>query len=258
MLVSGGEVDLRTKCFSRQFSIRLLMSLWLLFSIAAIGQDVFTRGGDPHRNEIGFFDIHVCKWPDRPEFFFALFSSSRFDEISGVEIFRPDHRSLGELDIRHFRLAMPKDMPVKRVYMMQFPTEKTDTAGWYVAKITLKDGRRFEARDYVKVKSLPVASLVDIFPANGAEDVRLPEDLRWEPVAGAGFYQVFITDLWNDGQQFYTSDVLKEPRLKLPPGLLKSGGMYSWRVHARDINEDEELGDFNSGSLSLEARFTVE
>ncbi len=26
---------------------------------------------DPHRNEVGFFDMHVCNWPDQPLFFLA-------------------------------------------------------------------------------------------------------------------------------------------------------------------------------------------
>jgi hypothetical protein len=33
---------------------------------------------DPHRNEMGFFDIHVCNWPERPQFLKVLFSTTRF------------------------------------------------------------------------------------------------------------------------------------------------------------------------------------
>jgi hypothetical protein len=44
----------------------------------------------------------------------------------------------------------------------------------------------------------------------------------------------------------------------LPPGLIEDGGYYSWLIHARDINEDIKLGDFNSGSLSTPVTFSVD
>ncbi len=51
--------------------------------------------------------------------------------------------------------------------------------------------------------------------------------------------------------------MLTQPRLVLPRGLLKPGGIYAWRVHARDVNENILLGDFNHGSLSAEIQFTT-
>jgi hypothetical protein len=44
----------------------------------------------------------------------------------------------------------------------------------------------------------------------------------------------------------------------LPPGLIEDGGYYSWLIHARDINEDIKLGDFNSGSMSTPVSFSVD
>ena len=45
--------------------------------------------------------------------------------------------------------------------------------------------------------------------------------------------------------------------LALPDDLLEYGGYYSWRVDARDVNEDVRLGDFNMGSLSAWQEFTI-
>ena len=250
-------MGLNKSCFHGQFSATLLLSLALLFPCMAIASNVPVIEADPHRNEVGFFDIHVCNWPDRPQFFYGLFASKRFNEIDSVELFRPDKSSLGRLNMQAFRVVVTKNEPVKQVYMTQFPTLETDKDGWYTATVTLKDGRQFEAKDFVKVNSLPNAKFEGLFPANGAVNISIPEELHWQPIDGARFYQVFITDLWDEGIQFYKSDILKENRLKLPPGLLKQGGLYSWRVHARDVNEDKILGDFNSGSLGPEAKFSV-
>ena len=249
-------MEWKTRNRHGRYFVIWLASLMLLMSAAASGKEIPARTSDPHRNEIGFFDIHVCNWPDRPEFFYILFATERFAEVAGIEVYRPDRSLIGNLDMSRFRLLTPKGKPVKQVFMKQFATSKTDVDGWYSATVLLKDGRRIEARDFVKVKSLPLVNMASLFPANGAKNISLPEELRWEPIAGANFYQVFITDIWSGNQQ-YSSEVLKEPRFKLPQGLVESGGMYIWRVHARDINEDEKLGDFNSGSLGVEAKFTV-
>ena len=86
---------------------------------------------------------------------------------------------------------------------------------------------------------------------------RVPEKLTWEPVPGAGFYQVFIRDLWNDSKLIHTSKLLTRPELELPPGLLQQGGYYSWIIHARDTNSHILLGDFNHGSLNKSATFLI-
>jgi len=239
-------------------SVSFIVS-FLLFSDLSFGEDLQALKSDPHRNEAGFFDMHVCNWPDRPQFFMALLSTIRFDEIASVDIFRPDNRPLMKLSMDRFKLVKAKGKPDKKVFITKVPTEQNEKDGWYTARITFKDGRRFEARDYLTIKSLPQADLSTISPANDAENVKLPTELRWEPVPGARFYQVFITDIWNDGQLIFTSDYIKESRLELPKDLIKSGGMYSWRIHSRDLNGDDKLlGDFNSGSLSPEAKFPVE
>lgn len=39
--------------------------------------------------------------------------------------------------------------------------------------------------------------------------------------------------------------------------LLRRGGSYTWRVHARDVNEDKDLGDFNLGAMGPVLSFSV-
>ena len=123
------------------------------------------------------------------------------------------------------------------------------------ANILLKDGRRYQARDYVILTRLPQVSTT--LPEDGAVLDSVPEVLGWEPVSGAAYYQVFIRDLWKDGELVYASKLLEEPRLLLPDGLLATGGYYSWIIHARDSNETTRLGDFNHGSLNRPVTFSI-
>ena len=67
---------------------------------------------------------------------------------------------------------------------------------------------------------------------------------------------MFIRDLWKE-KDIYTSELLDKPELLLPKGLLKAGGYYAWRVHARDVNEHALLGDFNNGSLTSHVTFSI-
>jgi hypothetical protein len=134
------------------------------------------------------------------------------------------------------------------------PEDATD--GWYSARVKLTDGSQYRARDYVILSQLPQVS--GRVPANESVLVQAPAELSWEPVTGAAHYQVFIRDLWNDSKLVYTSKLLQQPRLVLPPGLIESGGYYSWMIHARDTNEHSLLGDFNHGSLNRPVTFSVE
>lgn len=211
--------------------------------------------GSVHYNEAGFFDIHVCNWPNQPVFFMALFSSTRYEEIAEIEVFDPSSRALGRLDLGRYRLVQTPGKPEKRVFMASIPVPQKAEDGWYSARVTMRSGKTFGARDYVALGLLPRAE--NLVPADGAENVPLPEKLKWDPVPGARFYQVFIKDLWDDERLILTSEFLDRPQLLLPAGLLKPGGAYAWRVHARDVNEDPKLGDFNLGSLSPELKFSV-
>jgi hypothetical protein len=213
------------------------------------------HSGDLHYTPVGFFDIHVCNWPDRDLFFMPLFSTSRYGEIKSVEVRYPDGHLLTDLDLENFKLLRPEGKPEKRVFISQIDVPKRATEGWYTATISLADGKRFTASDYVIVARLPRASGMN--PPNGADQILAPEKLTWLPVANHSYYQVFIRDVWNDGKLLYKSKLLHDPELAIPPGLLQPDGLYSWQIHARDINEDKLLGDFNTGSMSGIATFST-
>lgn len=213
-------------------------------------------GNDPHYNDAGFFDIHVCNWPDRPLFLMPLFSTERFSEISRIEVLDPNNNFVMDLDLQQFRTIDRKRKPEKRVFIQQMDLPENAVDGWYSANITLKDGNQYVARDYVIHSLLPqVGGQV---PGDEVELESVPGELAWEAVSGASYFQVFIRDLWNEGKLIYSSELLKEPRLTIPDGLLESGGYYSWIIHARDINEHILLGDFNHGSLNRPATFSIQ
>lgn len=214
-----------------------------------------TPNRDPHYARTGFFDIHVCNWPDRSSFLMVLYSTPRFAEIERIEVFRPDGRALTTLDLQRYRVIQKKGKPEKRVFMMQLAVPPDATDGWYVARVTLRGGRQETARDFVVLFDMPRPG--GMFPGPDATDIAIPAALTWNPVSGASHYKVFIRDVWDDGRLIYESGMLTKPLLALPKGLIKPGGVYAWRVHARDVNENILLGDFNHGSLSQEIQFTT-
>lgn len=234
-----------------------MLAVILLACAAAPGWAAGPAGAakrGPHYVPSGFFDIHVCHWPDPGMFLMALFSTTQFADIQRIEVFAPGGEPLGELDMTRFRLGHKPGEPEKRVFIRNIPAENAGD-GWYRARVTLRDGSTQEARDYVAIRKLPIAT--GLKPAHGAENIPVPAELSWNPIPGAAYYQVFIKDMWDGEKVILTSALLKEPRLPLPKGLIQPGGIYSWRIHARDVNEHAELGDFNDGSLSAEAGFSV-
>ena len=96
------------------------------------------------------------------------------------------------------------------------------------------------------------------YPSNNTSEIKLPKKIEWKAVEGAKYYQIFIRDLWQDGKTIYKSKLLSNTSLLLPGGLIQKGGLYSWKIHARDIDGDIKLGDFNHGSLSDKLTFSVE
>lgn len=210
---------------------------------------------DTHYNDVGFFDIHVCNWPNRKLFFMPLFSTTRYDEIQKIDVMDPGGQPLVQLDLTRYRVIKQENKKEKHAFINQLDVPESSKDGWYSAQITLSNGAVHTASDYVRISTLDRAG--GHRPGHNEETVRPPRELRWDPVPGAGFYQVFIRDQWNDDQLVHSSGLLTEPVLTLPPGLVKSGGMYSWVVHSRDVNEDLLLGDFNHGSLSKPVVFSV-
>lgn len=226
--------------------------LLALFAIPVIAAD---RSGDPHYIDTGFFDIHVCNWPDRPPFYLAVFSTERYDSIASVNIVDNHGRSLGELDLTRYKIIERKNKPVKRAFISHIPVGTQYTDGWFSAQVRLKDNKIEIARD--KVVHSVLSRVTHTMPADHAELSGVPAQLRWEPVAGAGYYQVFIRDAWDDDRLVYSSKLIAENALEPTAGVLKPGGAYSWKVHARDVNEDMELGDFNAGSQSAWVEFSI-
>ncbi len=211
---------------------------------------------DPHYTDVGFFDIHICHWPDRPMFYMLLFSTTQFDRLKEVEVLKPDGTALCKLDLGRYNVRKKPGNPEKRVFITQLPVGAHGADGWYKARIHMADGRVYGAEDFVRVERMALADK-ELSPPDAAENVIAPKELRWRAVPDARYYKVFIFDKWDDGKKVFESKLVTEPVVSLPGGVLQPGGWYAWRIHARDINEDIELGDFNHGSYTGEFQFTV-
>lgn len=233
--------------------------IWLSVLVISYlpGTGVVSAGNesDPHYNAAGFFDIHVCNWPEKPRFLMALFSTTRFDEVARVSVFAPGGKFVGDLDLTRFRAFKAPSGHPKRAFITHFDLPRKTVDGWYRAMVILKDGSRFAAKDYVIHYFMP--SVAGTKPANDASDVSVQTELQWDPIPGAKYYQVTIRDIWATGIEATVSDLLTDTRYVPPRGVLQSGGEYVWRVHARDSNGNVLLGDFNHGSVSRELRFGV-
>lgn len=230
--------------------IHLLLTTLVLMSASLLA----SSKEDPHYNDVGFFDIHVCNWPDRPPFFLALFSTYKYNDVESIALSNPQGKVIATLDLERFRVMQTKSGE-KRAFLNHLEIPHGSTDGWYEVETRFKNGEIFRAKDYVILNTLPQAS--DRTPKDNAQHINVPEKLSWKAIPGAQYYQVFIRDFWNDEKIIYTSPLLKKPELTLPKGLLEAGGWYGWRVHARDTNEHMLLGDFNHGSLSNEIKFTI-
>jgi len=231
----------------------LLCVLGLAFSLNADAQD--KHADDPHYVAPGFFDLHVCHWPNRPLFFMALFSTTQFAVLASVEVFDAKNKTLGTLDLKKFEVVKNKQGQEKRVFISHFDVGPGAPDGWYTATIRMHDGAVFVARDLVQVQTMPMPG--GFQPANHAQLDAVPTELRWNAIPGARYYQVTIRDAWVNDQRIFKSKLLTEPRAVLPPDLLRPSGSYTWRVHARDVNEDKALGDFNLGTMGPVLSFTV-
>ena len=219
----------------------------------AVAQESLTA--DPHYTPAGFFDIHVCNWPDRPLFFLMLFSTERFREVEGVEVVAADGRAVGSLDPQRFIRIERPGKAEKRVFLQEVDVPPEAPSGWYTARVRLRGGEVLTARDYVIVTVLPRAS--GLAPGRDAV-VDLPVTFSWAPVAGAAYYQVYVRDLWGEGEKLvHQSKLLRELTYRVPDGVLEPDGAYAWKVHARDVDEHVLLGDYNHGSQSEWVPFAV-
>ena len=75
---------------ARLLARTMLLALCLHITDTALA----AKPGDGHYNMAGFFDIHVCNWPERPVFFMPLFSTAGYKDIEKIEVLYPDNLSL--------------------------------------------------------------------------------------------------------------------------------------------------------------------
>jgi hypothetical protein len=149
---------------------------------------------------------------------------------------------------------------VKKAALLKNTVEKEFKSGWYTAKAYTKDGQVHEFKDLVDLKLMDRAQ--PIFPEEGSEIDAAPTKFEWKKIDGAKHYQVFVYDVWT-GKKIHSSKLLDTnsytPPLKNRHGfkLMKTGGEYSWRVHARDMNGDPLYGDFNAGSQTHKMEFSI-
>ncbi|NOX08286.1 MAG: hypothetical protein GXP22_02140 [Gammaproteobacteria bacterium] len=228
---------------------------FLLISLLSINTNSLAEDNDKHYSPVGFFDIHVCHWPNRPLFLLTLFSTTHYQDIESIQVYAPDDRLLTIIGMERYRIIKDNKHADKRVFMKQVELSKKPLNGWYKTLVTLKNGVVDETRDYVIIKRMDKPK--DLQPAHGTELTAPVSHLSWSAVDGALYYQVFIRDLWDEERLIFTSDLLDKPYAELPFGLIQADGWYEWKVHARDVNEDPLLGDFNHGSLSSVHQFTT-
>lgn len=236
--------------------MKILSSLAVLLMLA-VGNSVAGNADHPddsHYTDSGFFDIHICNWPNRKPFYLALYSTRQFKALKSVDLLDTKGEKFASLDLSKYKVVNFEGKAEKRIYMTQIPRPVNYSDGWFSAKISLGD-KVHTAQDWLEHGVLPRAK--NLQPANGEELTDLPKVLRWSAIEGAQYYMVFIKDIWGRDELIFTSDLLTETELVLPEDLLEYGGFYSWRVHARDINGDIKLGDFNIGSLTSWQQFTI-
>jgi len=217
-------------------------------------EDALELVNDPHYNQIGFFDIHICNWPERPNYFKILFSSEKYQQIESMNVYTPDNQLLVNLDKTKFRTLKRKNKANKRVYLLDVDVPEIASTGWYKIDIKTENGTVYHAKDYVIMSRLEKVS--DMQPSGDDKEFNLPVTLKWKPVAGSQHYQAYVRDAWTE-KLVFRSKLIATPEIKIPEDKLEPGGDYYWTVHSRDTNEHVLLGDFSMGSMSEKTFFTV-
>lgn len=236
---------------SSVYSVVILLVTFL--AVAGCAMPQAAKAPDPHYTEAGFFDLYYCHWTDRPLFVRVVFTSTRFTDVTGVEVFDPKGRPFASVDLNNYGVMKKKslDDPEKRGYFQDHPYKGNELPGWYSAKITLRDGRVIEARDRVEWRPLE-------FSKNLRAETREGRTvLRWDPPTRASHYKVYVRDPWQDNKMVIESPLLDNAVFEIPAGTLEPGGEYVWAVHARDAHHDPEWGDFNAGSTSAPVALAV-
>ena len=208
----------------RLFKKMICIVVLSLTPVISAAGDVSIVHDDPHYNKIGFFDIHICNWPARPEFFKVLFSTTQYENVESMKVFTSDDTLLVKLDKRKFRTLKRKSKPDKRVFMLEVDVPKKAPSGWYYIKVNMKDGKTYQAKDYVIISIIETAQ--NLKPTDEDEEIQLPVTLKWSPVLGAQYYQAFVRDVWT-GELIYKSKLLSTAETKIPEGLLEACLLYT-------------------------------
>lgn len=232
----------------------LLVSLTLFMQNITHAEEAIKLSDDPHYNKIGFFDIHICNWPERPNFFKVLFSSEKHDQIESMNVYTPDDQLLVSLDKNTFKTLKRKNKANKKVYMLDIDIPEMASTGWYKIDVKTNDGAIYHAKDYVIMTRLEQVSKMR--PSDEDKEYSLPITLKWNPVAGSMHYQAYVRDVWTE-KLVFRSKLIDTPEIEIPIDKLEPGGEYYWVVHSRDTREHVLLGDFHMGSMSKKAFFTV-
>lgn len=237
-----------------RFPIKYTICLFLLLLLLTDRVSISEPSKDPHYSKVGFFDIHVCNWPERPLFFMALFSTYNYKNISSIQIYSSEDKLIGKLNLKKYRLLIDKNKKQKRVFIKQIDIATNDKSGWYYTKVNLKDGTSHSLKDFVIIDKMGISK---ISKPNISQELKdIPKSFTLDKITGALYYKAFIRDEW-DSKLIYESKLLSDPKVLVPDKLLKKGGYYSIQVHARDTNEHKLLGDFNHGSLTKKIEFTI-
>ena len=226
----------------------------MLIQSTSNAEESLVLNNDPHYNSVGFFDIHLCNWPERPNYFKILFSSEKYQQIESMSVYTPDNQLLANMDKTKFRTLKRENKPDKRVYLLDLDVPELASTGWYKIDIKTENGTVYHAKDYVIMTRLKKVS--DMHPTGEDKEFSLPITLKWKPVAGSQYYQAYVRDVWTE-KMVFKSKLIDTPEIKIPDGKLEPGGDYYWTVHSRDTNEHILLGDFHMGSLSKKSFFTV-
>lgn len=246
---------INTKCETMIKHVATVLMLSSLFMINALYADEAPElKQDPHINALGFFDIHICNWPQRPNYFKVLFNTEKYQYIDSMSVYTPEDKLLVTLDKTKFKTLKRKYRPDKRIYILDIDVPEFATTGWYKIDVKTKNGKSFQAKDYVIMSRLERVSKMT--PSGEDIEVRLPVTLQWKTVPGAYYYRVFVRDAWTD-ELVYSSNTIEKNAIRIPKNRLETGGYYYWSVNSRDLNGHILLGDFHMGSMSEKAFFNV-
>ena len=90
-------------------NILLLLACSMLIQSDLTAEESIKLSKDPHYNQVGFFDIHLCNWPERPNYFKILFSSEKYQQIESMDVYTPDEKLLANLDKTKYRTLKIKN-----------------------------------------------------------------------------------------------------------------------------------------------------